>query len=422
MTNPDAMGDGLRALGRRLADLRQAAGYTQEALAPLVHYTRSTVANVETGRQHVNREFWINCDRLLATGGLLVHRYDQLRAAARHTPTSSDIGDASSPGAASILGQLRRQLLAPHPASAEELPPPLDDVRAAVAHIHTAYQQADYIATAHALPQVLRQAEARARDAAGPVLPHAEGSLAVANLAASKLAVKLGDASLAWVAADRASRHAAHADHPALAAMSAYSIACALLAMPNRLADAEQVMAAATSRFRTRDRPEPVSLSVLGALALLAALIAAQDQRRGDTRSHLEHATSIAEQLGGDRNDLWTGFGPTNVLIHRLGAATASNQPNVAIDLGERLDTTGLPSALLSRRAQVHLDLAAAFAQRTGCDATAVLHLLEAERLTPQLLRFGHTSRTLLGELLRREKRTTTPGLRALAPRAGVTG
>jgi DNA-binding XRE family transcriptional regulator len=65
MTNPDAMGDGLRALGRRLADLRHAAGYTQEALAPLVHYRRSTVANVETGRQHVNREFWINCYRLL---------------------------------------------------------------------------------------------------------------------------------------------------------------------------------------------------------------------------------------------------------------------------------------------------------------------------------------------------------------------
>lgn len=52
-----------QALGRQLAASRRAAGLSQEQLAGLAAYSRSTVANVETGRQHVGREFWVQCDR-----------------------------------------------------------------------------------------------------------------------------------------------------------------------------------------------------------------------------------------------------------------------------------------------------------------------------------------------------------------------
>ncbi|MFI6785481.1 helix-turn-helix domain-containing protein [Micromonospora sp. NPDC050276] len=45
------------ALGQLLASSRKAASYTQEAFAPLVNYGRSTIANVETGRQRVGRNF-----------------------------------------------------------------------------------------------------------------------------------------------------------------------------------------------------------------------------------------------------------------------------------------------------------------------------------------------------------------------------
>src|SRR5947208_326737 len=58
-------------LGRRLADFRQAAGYGQAELAPLVHYSRSSLANVEVGRQKGSRDFWQACDALLDTGGAL---------------------------------------------------------------------------------------------------------------------------------------------------------------------------------------------------------------------------------------------------------------------------------------------------------------------------------------------------------------
>jgi DNA-binding XRE family transcriptional regulator len=69
-----------RQLGRHLAQLRAAARYTQLRLAPLLHYGRSTVANVEVGRQRVPRRFRLRCDDILATGGQLTAAFDQMRA------------------------------------------------------------------------------------------------------------------------------------------------------------------------------------------------------------------------------------------------------------------------------------------------------------------------------------------------------
>ncbi|WP_165956761.1 helix-turn-helix domain-containing protein [Kribbella antibiotica] len=74
----DAIADLRVALGRRLADCRKAVGYSQEALAPLTGYARSTVANVEVGRQSVPRDFWERCDEVLGTGPELAAQYDEL--------------------------------------------------------------------------------------------------------------------------------------------------------------------------------------------------------------------------------------------------------------------------------------------------------------------------------------------------------
>jgi tetratricopeptide (TPR) repeat protein len=71
-------GEGLAALGRRLAQHRKAAGHTQQTLGPLVFAGRSTIANVEAGRQRVRREFWKRCDELLHSGGALTADYDRL--------------------------------------------------------------------------------------------------------------------------------------------------------------------------------------------------------------------------------------------------------------------------------------------------------------------------------------------------------
>src|SRR6266498_1533743 len=69
MITPEAIAEARRQLGRQLAALRKAAGYSsQHDLAPLTFYGRSTIANVETGRQHAGRAFWQRCDEVLAAG------------------------------------------------------------------------------------------------------------------------------------------------------------------------------------------------------------------------------------------------------------------------------------------------------------------------------------------------------------------
>jgi transcriptional regulator with XRE-family HTH domain/tetratricopeptide (TPR) repeat protein len=77
--------DNARAeLGAELAAYRRAAGCTQARLAQLTGYSRSTIANVETGRQRVPRNFWERADAVLRTGGTLATGHDGLEAAQRH--------------------------------------------------------------------------------------------------------------------------------------------------------------------------------------------------------------------------------------------------------------------------------------------------------------------------------------------------
>ncbi len=81
MISPEAVAEARRQLGRQLAALRKAAGYeTQREFAPQTFYTRSTLANAETGRQRTGRAFWQRCDEVLCTGGVLADGYDRIEA------------------------------------------------------------------------------------------------------------------------------------------------------------------------------------------------------------------------------------------------------------------------------------------------------------------------------------------------------
>lgn len=68
-----------QALGRQLAELRQARGLTQQQFAAMIYTSRSSVANVETGRQKVARQFWKDCDEALGTSGELTAGHDEIR-------------------------------------------------------------------------------------------------------------------------------------------------------------------------------------------------------------------------------------------------------------------------------------------------------------------------------------------------------
>jgi hypothetical protein len=293
----------------------------------------------------------------------------------------------------------------------------LNAIEAGAVAAHAAYQRADYTASARTLVDVLAGAAGWAHQVDGPDQARAQRALAVGNVAASKLAGKLGDHGLAWVCADRAATAAELADDKALGAVAAYQIGCALLRM-RRLADAESVLVSAADELN--EPREPKLCSAGGALLLLAAVVAARAGNPADAYKRLAAANLFADALGTDRNHLWTGFGPTNVRIHEVTVAVELCRPDHAIGIGERLDTSALPGSLVSRRAQVHLDLAAAYCQRPDGDPSAVQHLVEAERIAPQVIQVNQAARSLVAGLMSRERRSTSPGLRSLARRAGV--
>jgi len=108
-------------VGARLGVLRAAAGHTQSSLAALSFYSRSSIANIETGRQSAPRTFWTLCDDILNTGGVLadeydriclVRREDQLRALAHRDGTGVDV----LPGGVLAVDKLRvNSWLGKHP-------------------------------------------------------------------------------------------------------------------------------------------------------------------------------------------------------------------------------------------------------------------------------------------------------------------
>jgi DNA-binding XRE family transcriptional regulator len=86
-----------RALGQQLAAYRRAVGLKQEELAPLVHYCRSSVANIETGRQKGSQDFWQCCDAILGANGTLLAAYESTEAVVLAQREAADASATPTP-------------------------------------------------------------------------------------------------------------------------------------------------------------------------------------------------------------------------------------------------------------------------------------------------------------------------------------
>jgi transcriptional regulator with XRE-family HTH domain len=75
--------DGFTALGASLRKWRVAAEMTQTDLAEGICYSRSTVTNVEIGKQPVRRESWRRADQHVGAGGVLLEEFDHLNESAQ---------------------------------------------------------------------------------------------------------------------------------------------------------------------------------------------------------------------------------------------------------------------------------------------------------------------------------------------------
>ncbi|MFK4042446.1 helix-turn-helix domain-containing protein [Nonomuraea wenchangensis] len=397
--------DDQRGIGGRIARQRRRRGLSQQAVAGLVRRSESWLSQVERGVSRIDSHSVL--ERLAQVLGVSI----------------SELVDAGHPGAESRYqpgegireAMLRYDGLSPSSGRAESL----HWMRLELHRINRLYQSARYDEAGQRLPDLIRAAE-RGRQAVPRKHRRPADTLkALIYHCAATVLTRVDEPDLAWSAADRSLAAAGDADRPLLAAVSAYRLGYTLIKMRRAEQARDLAVRAAESLRGGQQRADAILDSVRGGLHLVAASAAAHAFDRAGTEAHLAQAMSIADRIGHERNDFWTAFGITNIQIHRLSSAITFGDAKLAVTLGEALDLSRLPVSLLGRRAQVHLDLARAYTVQRK-DAAAVHTLLEAERLSPQLIRYDQRTRDVLAQLVKREHRPSTPQLRDLARRAGV--
>jgi len=235
--------------------------------------------------------------------------------------------------------------------------------------------------------------------------------------ATAAMMVKIGETDVAWIAADRAGFCAETARSPLAVAASMFRMAHVFLSL-GQIDQAHHVAAstAAALEPKVTSQAEPEVLSLYGALHLVLAVAAARDNKRKEAREHLDTASQIADQLGQDRDDYGTEFGPTNVAIHAVSIAVELGDAGQAIELGHQVNAASLSP---ERQARYLLDLAQAHAMRRQI-GEALHALQEAERIAPEETRVHYVGRAVTRELLQLSGLRPRPELHDLAERFGV--
>jgi hypothetical protein len=299
-----------------------------------------------------------------------------------------------------------------------------EERQAGAAHLHEMaraayrrYQATRYDEVGRMLPGLIRRTETASLAAGADDPDMCEVRVVVYDTTAALLN-RLGERMLAWMAADRAMQSARQSGRPPLVALCSWRLSYVLAGREHPAAALDLALSAASTLEPSLRTADPDSLGVYGALHLAAATAAAKVFDRTATASLLDKARAIADQTG-DGNWLGTAFGPANVAIHSISTALQLGDARTAIDTGEGLDVAALPPECTGRRAQLSIDLARAYSMRRQ-DAAAVHRLLEAERVSPELVRCHAETRDVLVTLLHREHQPSTPELRPLARRAGV--
>ena len=126
------------------------------------------------------------------------------------------------------------------------------------------------------------------------------------------------------------------------------------------------------------------------------AVIAARVNDADTASGELERAGQMAERLGDGHNEFSTEFGPVNVRLYEIAVAVELGDAGRALRAAATVDTSGLSA---ERQARMLIDVARAHAQRRQIGA-AVAALVQAETITPELIRGHDLARQTVSDLL----------------------
>jgi hypothetical protein len=266
------------------------------------------------------------------------------------------------------------------------------------------------------LPALIHECEAACRRLTGDDGRAAFQVAASAYQAVSATMAKLRQVDAAWVAGERSITAAERGEAPLLAVAGAFRIAHGFLSGGQTSEALRTALSAAAALEDQMPDGPPELVALWGALNQAAAVIATRASEEETARECMRKAEDAAQRIGADRNDFETEFGPTNVALHAVGIAVELGDAGEALRRAATVDRSGLS---IERRARFLLDVARAYAQRRKVVDT-VRALEEAEALTPEQVRSHPMVREMVRDLLRGERRSVNPDLRALAQRVGV--
>lgn len=367
---------------QRIALARGRRGLTQLGLSDRSAYSRSHIAQVESGHKAATPAF------LAAIAAALhVDPTELTGQPYRGDTTDTDRVHATIP-------DVRRALDAIDvPMDLGARPRPLPDLSREIAELRLASKGAQHVKVGTQLPAVLTELGVHAHTAGTPaVWRHINAAQALAV----SLARRLGYTDLANSAIRDAASSAARADDPNLPALAQLSRALMMMMYGSWSTGLHLVRTAAGSV----DETSPQALAVQGALHLRSAVLSARGTSTRTTTAaqawdHHAQAVETASQLPA-RNQDWYAlqFNPANVAIHGVAVAVEMGDHDEALRRDADISEQQLADLPAERRAHHHMDVARALVEDGRRDA-ALERLLTAERAAPQMVRYHPSARNL---------------------------
>ncbi len=395
--------------GKRVRFYRERRGLRQRELGELLNRSEDWVYRVESDRIPVNS---IKTQTDLADA-LRVHLEDL-----QGSPTLlDDHGDAKGSVPAIRAALMQSRHLSGDLFDNREVPR-LERVKVEVDRAWTLYQGSEYARLGEVLPGLLADARLAVHShTSGPDKAKAQRAIALALHVAAVYLRKLGETNLAWTAIDQGDVVASELADPVVTLAVRRGIAHVQLGagLADEAVSITQDAAQEVTAAWWRSSPETVS--VYGTLFLNGAIAAA---RLGDdtlTEEMLSKAQGAADELGGNRNEMWTSFGPANVQIHRLATALEFEDFDQALAIASQPKAARLAVGLpVERQARLRLDMARAYGEAHRME-DAVANLKRAFKTAPEQIRAHDLARDLARRLA---KQTRQRDVHELAVRLGA--
>ncbi|MGH3916575.1 MAG: XRE family transcriptional regulator [Pseudonocardiaceae bacterium] len=287
---------------------------------------------------------------------------------------------------------------------------PVEVLQSRVEALTAAQRECRHDQAGHDLPELIRDLHTSLAAGRGigellkvAVLLHVQGTHGwLSHLGASS--------DLGWQAALLARQAARERGGSALLGLAAFGAANGLLAA------GEFAEARAELNSVTRPTNSPESIQLAGMLALSHSLLA--DTRSGDVEAALDYATELGVRTG-ESNAYQRGFGPTSVGVWRMAVALNPRLHPGRQHHGEIAASVAFgsypPSGVLGR-------LRPGAGPAMGRQDDAVEALRRAELISPARVQRHPFTRDVLAELLPRIRRDSPAGreLRRMTYRAGL--